>query len=137
MLNKTTLKDHHKCKGCEAELDPLDENVEYCYTCQQQIDRGKGMKFDHNKIAGWSLLPLAQLAEVARVLDYGRKKYAPNSWQQVENGKDRYIDAMFRHLEAMQRGEVVNEKDGGVLHAAQVAVNALFVLCFVMEDMKK
>jgi hypothetical protein len=76
---------------------------------------------------------MQELEEVVRVLDFGAEKYAPNSWHKVEGGKERYTAALLRHLKAWMCGEQGNEgehKGGEVLHLAQVALNALFLLYF-------
>lgn len=44
----------------------------------------------------WDLLPLSLIKEVVKVFHFGAKKYSPNSWQNLENGYDRYKAALFR-----------------------------------------
>jgi hypothetical protein len=91
-------------------------------------DRGAGLKFDGGK-PRWSLLMQgchSALNGVAEVLTFGAKKYAAHSWQQVENNKERYRDAMYRHLNAIERGEVL-DPESGLPHWDHVACNALFL----------
>lgn len=64
------------------------------------------------------------LTEVGRVGTYGANKYSPNGWKEVPNGIERYDDAMMRHW---LEGRTV-DTETGLLHAAQVAWNALAVL---------
>lgn len=67
-------------------------------------------------------MPRAMLA-VAEVAAYGAEKYTENGWEKVPNGVERYTDAMFRH--AVQEGIRATDEESELLHAAQVAWNAL------------
>lgn len=91
-------------------------------------NRGTGLKFDGGK-PRWSLLmagvPKA-LAGVAAVLTFGAKKYAAHSWKQVENNEERYRDALYRHLNALEAGEV-NDPESGLPHWDHICCNALFL----------
>lgn len=64
------------------------------------------------------------LSAVADIGTFGAKKYTDNGWVSVENGHDRYTNAMHRHLLAEARGEKV-DSDSGLLHSAHAAWNAL------------
>lgn len=90
--------------------------------------RGAGLKFDGDK-SRWSLLmggmPKA-LAGVAAVLTFGAKKYAAHSWKQVENNTERYRDALYRHLNQLETGELV-DAESGLSHWDHIACNALFL----------
>lgn len=91
--------------------------------CQDQM----GMKNDrNNNKTRWELLPLDCLEDMARVLTEGAKKYDDNSWQNLENGYERYKGALLRHLYAAEN-ETFDE-DTGCRHLAQVAINAIFML---------
>ncbi len=64
------------------------------------------------------------LEAVAGVSLFGATKYTWNGWESVPDGVNRYSDAMGRHL----TGEAVDgptDPETGLLHAAQVAWNAL------------
>lgn len=91
-------------------------------------ERGAGLKFDGGK-GRWSLLMggmAKALAGVVAVLTFGAKKYAAHSWKQVENNKERYRDALYRHLNAIESGEVL-DPESGLPHWDHVACNALFL----------
>jgi len=64
------------------------------------------------------------LEEVGKVTTFGAAKYSPGGWQHVPDGVARYTDALYRHLLAEARGEVV-DPDSQLFHAAQSAWNAL------------
>ncbi|MDX5592591.1 dATP/dGTP diphosphohydrolase domain-containing protein [Pseudovibrio sp. SPO723] len=65
------------------------------------------------------------LAQVVDVLTFGARKYAPDNWSKVE--KERYWDALYRHLGAFHRGEK-EDPETGIHHLAHAACNILFLL---------
>lgn len=86
------------------------------------------LKFDSGK-PRWSLLMqgLAKsLAGIVAVLTFGAKKYAAHSWRNVQNGQERYKDALYRHLHAIESGELL-DPESGCSHWSHVATNALFL----------
>ena len=87
--------------------------------------RQVGMKFDNGKLL-YSLIPPETTKALAEVLTYGAQKYAPNNWQLVENGEVRYLDALFRHLEAYRAGEQV-DPESGLPHLSHVLTNVAFL----------
>lgn len=94
----------------------------------KQSERGAGLKFDGGK-GRWSLMMQGcanALAGVVEVLGFGAKKYAAHSWKQVENGEERYRDALYRHLHALERGEEI-DPESGLPHWDHVCCNALFL----------
>jgi hypothetical protein len=83
------------------------------------------------------------LMAVANVSAYGANKYSWRGWASVPDGYNRYSDALGRHLvKEMVEGpydlEIRNDPKypGEVLHAAQVAWNALARLELYLEDME-
>ena len=95
----------------------------------------EGQKHDSEKIR-MDLLPFEALEAVADVLTHGARKYTDNGWQTVENGERRYLAAMLRHLAARERGEA-RDAGSGLLHAAHVAADALFILWFEIQKRKE
>lgn len=75
-----------------------------------------GVKDDQEKNR-WELLPWAAVEDVVRVLTYGAKKYSPENWRKVENGRERYWAAAQRHLAAWRRGERA-DAETGISHLA-------------------
>lgn len=65
------------------------------------------------------------ILEVAKVSEFGAKKYTPKGWEKVTNGVDRYEDAEVRHIlkEEIERSQT--DLDSDILHAAHKAWNAL------------
>ena len=95
----------------------------------------EGQKDDSNK-PRMELLPMDALMEVAKVLTYGAKKYAPGNWKKVPEARERYTGALLRHLAAWMEGEEADPeaKDEILLHIAQAATNALFLVHFELQE---
>jgi len=74
------------------------------------------------------------LLEVARVGTVGAKKYSRGSWQHVDDGTTRYTAAMLRHFFTENAEQF--DSDTGMLHAAQVAWNALARLELMIRETK-
>ena len=87
-----------------------------------------GRKDDQDKLR-YDLMDVEE--EMAKVLTEGAKKYASNSWQNVEDAKNRYYAALRRHVAAVRKGQFRNKEDGDVSHFAQIAINAMFL--YVLE----
>jgi len=98
-----------------------------------RADIEEGMKFDKGKVHAGILNEFKRaLMEVARVGTAGLNKgYARGSWRNVPDAKERYMDAFWRHILAV---EEINETDGGVYHLAQVAWNAMALLELRLEE---
>lgn len=73
------------------------------------------------------------LWQVCLVGTFGAAKYTPNGWKEVENGIERYSDAMDRHLLMEASGEEC-DPDSGLLHAAHAAWNALARLDLMLKE---
>jgi hypothetical protein len=93
----------------------------------------KGAKLDAGKEkVGLVLLAFSKpLLEIAKVGTFGANKYSDDGWISVANAEQRYTDAMLRHLLAERESEI--DEETGLLHAAQVAWNALARLYFILK----
>ena len=69
-----------------------------------------GLKYDSGK-APLSLLDGDWLLGVARVLDFGKKKYAAHNWRQGI-AISRLLDAALRHILAFNGGEDIDPESG-------------------------
>jgi hypothetical protein len=85
-----------------------------------------GRKDDRGK-ARYDLVPPHALDAIARVLEIGARKYAPDNWRFVEGRRWRYFAAAMRHMWAWQRGEAV-DPETGEHHLAHAACCVLFLL---------
>ena len=65
---------------------------------------------------------------VTKISQFGKNKYGTwEGWENVDDGINRYSDAMFRHLLDDAKGEL-NAKDSELMHAAHAAWGAMAVL---------
>lgn len=76
------------------------------------------------------------LKSVARVSEYGAHKYnvpySDKNWERVEDGLNRYTDALGRHLCDEMAGDE-SDPESGLLHAAHAAWNALARLELILR----
>lgn len=89
------------------------------------------MKFDGGKLQ-YNLIPPRAMEELAKVLTYGAQKYDANNWQKVDD-PTRYVDALYRHLEAWRAGEA-KDKESGLSHLSHALANITFLIYF--EDQR-
>lgn len=98
----------------------------------------EGKKYDEGKnrmglvLQGFS----NALWEVGRVGTFGCSKYGEGNWQYLENGIDRYKDALFRHLFQWLQGEEI-DKESGIKHLSHALWNLSAVLEFTLRNEKK
>jgi len=96
--------------------------------------REVGAKHDDGKLL-MSLVQPSFIKGVAEVLTFGAKKYTAHSWQTIPNAKERYIDALLRHLYAYLDGEQL-DNESGLHHLKHVATNIMFIQAFENKDSK-
>ena len=90
-----------------------------------KVQKTTGLKHDNGKIQAGVLSDFrGALLAVAEVGTFGVEKYARDTWRGIENGEQRYTDALWRHLLA------TDEKDAesGLDHMAHLAWNILALL---------
>jgi hypothetical protein len=94
------------------------------------------IKYDGGKVCTYRGLiqyfPRAATA-VAEISTFGAKKYAWAGWEGVDDGINRYSDAMARHLMKEAMGEEV-DPDSGLLHASHLAWGALARLELILRE---
>lgn len=93
-------------------------------------DKNKaGVKHDKGKLKPRLVMQDMALAlqAVAAVATYGAHKYTEGGWLDVPDGRDRYTDALYRHLLANST-DSIHDHESGLLHLAHAAWNALAVL---------
>ena len=75
----------------------------------------------------WRYLPLYMLIGVVRIFMKGAVKYTDFGWMEcVRENPDDYKDALIRHIERYQAGEL-RSKDLKELHTDHIACNALIL----------
>jgi hypothetical protein len=91
-------------------------------------------KNDQGKLL-WNLLDLSIILKIVEILTFGASKYSANSWQDVENARERYWAAMMRHLQLHQAGEVY-DPESKFPHLWHAFCNLYFLVWFQMKDIK-
>jgi hypothetical protein len=99
------------------------------WPCEHSQEPG-GVKQDSAKVP-LELIPYDALLEVAKVLDFGAKKYAARNWEQGIS-VSRVFAACMRHAWALFLGED-DDPETGLSHAAHLACEALFWLAFIVR----
>lgn len=92
------------------------------------VVRPEGKKYDSEKVRPSLMLegmPNA-VQGVLKVLEFGAKKYDVNNWQKVEEGEQRYLDALARHLLAIFAGEKI-DPESGLPHIDHLNCCGLFI----------
>ena len=74
----------------------------------------------------YSLIPMAALAEVAKVLEYGASKYERGNWLKPTSWEVSFA-CLHRHMSAWQAGED-NDDESGRSHIAHAACNLIQML---------
>lgn len=73
-----------------------------------------------------TLVPRQILFDIAKVREYGTKKYGdPDNWKQVE--KQRYRDAAFRHFMSYLDDPQGTDEESGLTHLSHLACNIAFL----------
>lgn len=83
----------------------------------------------------WELLPIEVIEEAVKVYQFGAEKYGKNTWQKLENGKERYYAALMRHLVAWRKGEKV-DAESGLSPLAHVLWNVISLIWLEQNDGK-
>ena len=80
-----------------------------------------------------SLVPMKILEAIARIREYGNKKYHdPDNWKTVE--VERYRDAAMRHMVAYIEDPSGVDEESGMPHLWHLACNIAFIV--ELEDLK-
>ena len=92
----------------------------------------RGQKFDAGK-PQMRLVPTAMMELIAKIREYGNKKYLPNSWKYVDKAVPRYTDAMLRHLYAWLEDSDSVDEESGYPHFWHFLCNASFLAHFEVK----
>lgn len=90
-----------------------------------------GTKNDAGKML-WHLVPLDALREIIRVLMKGAEKYTPGGWEHVTSPRDRYYNALLRHVTAWYEGET-HDPEWGLHHLGHAGCCLLFLLALSLR----
>ena len=75
------------------------------------------------------------LMEMCKVGTFGANKYTPEGWKSVPEPKERYMNALMRHVFAYMHGEI-KDPETGLSHLAHAAWNVLALLSFDLKEDK-
>ena len=94
----------------------------------------EGIKYDSNKprLAEMIISFREALTELCKVYEFGLNKYGKDNFRELENGKNRYLNALIRHMVAEEDNPV--DKESGISHSAHMAFNALAYLFFDLKE---
>lgn len=92
----------------------------------------KSKKYDTDKLQ-YDLLPPECIKAVVDILTFGAKKYEAHNWKKLPNAKERYYNALMRHVEQWRMGEKI-DSESKRLALAHVATNAMFLLWFDLNS---
>lgn len=94
----------------------------------------KGIKHDDGKLRLAEMIIdfKEPLQELCKVWEFGANKYGKSNWKEVENGKNRYTNALLRHLVAEE--DKLTDDESELLHCAHIAFNALARMYFILKE---
>lgn len=132
-----------KCPECDGLGYAIVNTQKYhCFTCDGSGEILRGIE-DIEREEAWeamnkqeakadagkprlSLVPTQIFYDIARVREYGDKKYgSSDNWKTVE--AQRYVDAMFRHLLAFVTDPDGRDEESGLPHLWHLECNAAFL----------
>ena len=87
-----------------------------------------GVKLDDNKPRHTLIDPEFE-ASLIDVLEFGAKKYAVDNWKKVDNLEERYINALYRHLNSFRKGEYA-DPESGLPHLSHATACLMFLYWF-------
>ena len=91
----------------------------------------EGKKYDSGKVP-WSLMPVGPMEIVVRAAEHGAKKYGKDNWQRLDDPRERYVDAAYRHIAAWREGEKC-DPESKVHHLGHAICSLIFVLWFDLK----
>lgn len=79
-----------------------------------------------NKMAKprFNLVPANAHLNIVKILEYGATKHGPHAWRKYPIGA--FVNAIARHLNAIQRGEWVDDETG-LPHVAHISCSCMFL----------
>lgn len=120
---------HHECEDTRDGVCFRNENGMHL---SQRGDDAPGVKTDQGKPQP-RLLPPGPLMAVVDVLTYGAHKYAPDNWKKVPQARERYADALLRHIFSWLDGES-HDPESELHHLAHAGCCILFLLHFELKE---
>lgn len=89
--------------------------------------KAEALRYNEDKI-GVHLVPYESVEEIAKVLDFGAKKYSEDNWKRGLTIR-KCMGSLLRHAFAYMRGEKI-DKETGLSHIAHIGCNVFFILWY-------
>lgn len=120
--------------GVECTLDIDGEEKQVFIDCGKSALKEEGKKYDTGKPRlGEMIIDFAfSLSNISKVWEFGANKYEKSNWKKVENAKDRYTNAMIRHLVAEETEQI--DQETKLHHCLHVARNAIARVYFILKE---
>jgi hypothetical protein len=116
------LEDVLVIDGKESDLAGIDFSIGGSFVNIEPV----GAKHDTGK-PRFDLIPAKAEELLAKVLEFGAKKYSPDNWRLVDDAQSRYMAATLRHINAHRQGELL-DKESGLPHLAHALASISFIL---------
>lgn len=117
-----------KVAECNYAREPF-ESCQNCQYCHPKIFAERQKLQEAKADAGkprLSLVPTQIIYDIARVREYGDKKYgSTDNWKTVE--AQRYVDAMYRHFLCFVEDPLSVDEESGLPHLWHLECNAAFL----------
>ena len=119
------------CPGCSGKGEIL-RNIEDIQ--EEEALNKQEAKADAGK-PRLSLVPTQIIYDIARVREYGEKKYgSTDNWKTVE--AQRYVDAMYRHFLCFVEDPLSVDEESGLPHLWHLECNAAFLSEMYKSDFR-
>lgn len=116
--------------------DQVKEMRKHITNSAASSEAATGKKDDAGK-QRWYAMPLCVLKDLADTFNHGAEEYGLfNCLQEFEEPKQRWWNALMRHLEECQIDPLAKDAKSGCYHAACVAFNALMYLYHCKRGVK-
>lgn len=92
----------------------------------------KANRYNEGK-ARWDLIPMYALDEIAKVYEYGTKKYDDHNWRKGLEWNKGCAASLLRHLSAWQDGEDY-DPESGLPHDVHIAWNAITLVAIRLKN---
>lgn len=126
-------KNYHKHKFDQGKTDYSLIPYEVVYELYNPDNKSLWTDVFRDFCEQYDIKALTAIDQVRDVLEYGLRKYGKkNSWQQVPDGKERYMSAMFRHLIDNETGLPYDidhiDEESGLPSYAHALCNMIFLI---------
>lgn len=131
----TVIEDELTCRGTNCDAQDGDGHSDECIAEHEAVTSGKSMRFNKGKPQlSYVMSTGPALDGVARVMEFGAKKYARDNWKKGLE-PDAILDSLLRHVAKYLNGEYLDlnehgeaDKDhSGLPHVDHITTNALFL----------